>query len=70
MTLSVSEREELELLRASAARFMTNPVDKAFFQLEAFMDKPHSNGLDSILPTSAFHLLAKALIALKEELVK
>ena len=68
MTLTVSEKEELELLRMSAARFMTSPLEKAFFSLQCIIDKPHCNRLDSIMPSSAFHVLANAVIELKRSL--
>ena len=70
MVMTASEREELEQLRRSAARFMSNPVDVAFFELQNMVDNPRPNRLDSVLPTSSFYVLARALIALKQELVK
>ena len=39
MTLSVNEREELELLRASAARFMTDPLERGCFELQNVLDR-------------------------------
>ena len=68
MTLSTNDQEELEMLRASAAKFMTNPLDRACFELERMLEAPCSHKLDSILPTSAFKLLAKTVLLLKEQL--
>ena len=68
MTLNRSDQEELEMLRASAAKFMTSPLDRACFELERMLEEPYSNRLDSILPTSAFRLLAKTILLLKEQL--
>ncbi len=70
MTLSVSEKEELELLRGSAARFMTDPLERAFFKLQSIVDNPHPNRLDSVLPTSAFYVLAECLLELRREMRK
>ena len=39
MTLTVTEKEELEQLRKSAAKFMTDPLEKAFFRLESLMEQ-------------------------------
>lgn len=68
--LNASEKEELELLRCSAARFMTDPLERAFFKLQSIIDNPHSNRLDSVLPTSAFYVLAECLVELKREINK
>ena len=70
MTLSASEKEELELLRCSAARFMTDPLERAFFKLDSILNNPHSNRLDSVLPTSAFYVLAECLLELRREMKK
>jgi hypothetical protein len=66
----MSEKEELELLRGSAARFMTDPLERAFFKLQSIIENPHPNRLDSILPTSAFYVLAECLIELHREIKK
>lgn len=68
--LSKSEREELEWLRMSAAKFITCPLEKAFFYLEELVEKPPSGRVDAILPSSAFYVLARAVIELKKHVVK
>lgn len=68
--LTASEKEELDQLRCSAARFMTDPLEKAFFKLDSLLNSPHSNRLDSIMPTSAFHALAECVIELRREIMK
>ena len=68
MTLSTNDQEELEMLRASAAKFMTSPLDRSCFELERMLDAPYSNRLDSIMPTACFRLLAKTVLLLKEQL--
>jgi len=70
MSLTLSEREELEGLRRSAAKFMTSPLDKAFFRLESLIEQERPNRIDSVMSNTAFNVLARALIALKQELVK
>lgn len=67
MSLSPTEREELEVLRRSAAKFITNPLDKVFFELECILERDAPNRIDAIMPTSAFRVLAKAVILLREE---
>ena len=39
MTLSVSEQDELEVLRAAAGRFMTNPLDRGCYDLEIILER-------------------------------
>lgn len=68
--MTVQEQEELEQLRKSARLFMTNPLDRAFFELDSLLSNPHSNRLDSIMPTSAFYILANALKELKRSVDK
>ena len=70
MTLSAGEREELEQLRKSAARFMTSPLDKAFFALESLIDRDRPNRVDSVMSNTAFIVLARALVELKREVCK
>lgn len=68
MSLTATEKEELDQLRKSAAKFITSSLDRTFFQLEQLLEQPYSARVDSIMPTSAFRLLAKAVILLKEEM--
>lgn len=68
--LSKSEREELDQLRASAAKFMTSPLERVFFQLESLLERSPSDRIDSIMPSNHFYLLAKAVLLLKQELIK
>lgn len=56
---------ELEMLRKAAAKFMTDPLQRAFYDLESILDRPESNRIDAIMPSSAFRVLARALIELK-----
>lgn len=66
--LTKDERAELEALRASAHRFMTSSLERAFFDLECLVDRPPSNRVDAIMPSSAFYVLAKALLELKRSI--
>ena len=59
------DQVELEMLRKSAAKFMTDPLQRAFFDLECILERPESSRLDSIMPTSSFRVLARALLELK-----
>lgn len=68
--LTNSEREELDVLRRSAAKFITNPLDKVFFELECLLERDAPNRIDAIMPTSAFRTLAKAVILLRQEITK
>jgi len=70
MVMTASDQEELEQLRKSAAKFMTSPLERVFFELDSLLEQPYSARVDSIMPTSAFRVLAKALILLKQELIK
>lgn len=70
MTLTASERDELDQLRRSAARFMTCPLERAFFQLDSILENPHSNRLDSILPTSVAFDIINALKELRRAVGK
>ncbi len=70
MTLTVNERDELESLRRSAALFMTCPLERAFFRLDSILDSPHSNRLDSILPTNVAFDIIHALKELKQAMGK
>ena len=62
MTLSVSEKEELDSLRIFAAKAMMNSFDRAFFDLQRLMDSPLSNRADVVL--------GKAILELKREIMK
>ncbi len=66
--LNLSEKEELELLRASAANFITDPLERAFFDLEKILQRPVGNRIDEVMPTSAFRVLGRAVIELKRSL--
>lgn len=66
--LTKTEREELEDLRKSAYKFLTDPLEREFFALQQLLDQPYGNRIDSIMPTSAFRTLARALILLKERI--
>lgn len=68
--LTPSEKEELEQLRKSAAKFMTDPLDKAFFELQTILERPVGNRVDEIMPYNAFRVLARAVIELKRSLGK
>jgi hypothetical protein len=68
--LTSTEREELEQLRKSAAKFMTDPLEKVFFELQSLLDRPASERIDSIMPHSAFRVLARAVILLKDRVIK
>ena len=68
--LSASERDELNQLRKSAHRFMTSPLEQACFELQSILDRSESTRLDSIMPQSAFRVLAKAVLLIKQEINK
>lgn len=68
--LTSTEKEELEQLRKSAAKFMTDPLDKAFFALEILLERPVGHRVDEVMPASAFRILAKALMELKRSIGK
>ncbi len=68
--MTADEREELELLRKSAARFICDPLERAFFELESMLERPRSRRLDSVMSTGAFETLARALLELKREVLK
>ena len=70
MVMSESDQAELEQLRKSAARFMTSPLDKAFFALESLIDRDRPNRIDSVMSNTAFIVLARAVIELKREVCK
>lgn len=63
-----SETQELIQLRKSAHKFITDPLERAFFELESILENPYSAKFDSVMPTSAFRVVAKALILLKKEM--
>ena len=62
--LTPTEREELEMLRQSAAKFMTSSLDRAFFELDSVLERDRPHRIDAVMPTSAFRVLARAV---KEE---
>lgn len=68
--LTQEERTELENLRRSAYKFISDPLERAFFELESILENPYSTRVDAIMPASAFRVLARALILLKQELKK
>ncbi len=68
--MTAEEQEELQLLRKSAAKFICDPLERAFFELESILERPRSRRLDSVMSTSAFEVLARALLELKREVLK
>lgn len=68
--LTPNEKEELEQLRKSAAKFMTDPLDKVFFELQTILERPVGHRVDEIMPYNAFRVLARAVIELKRSLGK
>ena len=70
MRLTADEKEELAQLRKSAAKFMTDPLDMAFFELETILERPVGHRVDEVMPYNAFRVLARALIELKRSLGK
>lgn len=69
-TLTENEREELEMLRKSAYKFIQSPLDRAFYELQALVERNKPNRLDSVMPPNHFYVLARALLELKRELIK
>ena len=57
MSLTNSEKEELEKLRELAAKVIMSPFDRAFFDVQRIIDNPFANRADVIL--------ANALVELK-----
>ena len=68
--LTPTEQEELEMLRRSAARFMTSDLEKSFFALESILERDRQHRVDAVMPASAFRVLAKAVLELKRALIK
>ena len=68
--LTPNEKEELEQLRKSAAKFMTDPLDKAFFELQTILERPVGHRIDEVMPYNAFRVLARAVIELKRSVGK
>jgi len=66
--LTLSEKEELEQLRRSASKFMTDPLERAFFELQSVLERPVGHRVDEVMPCSAFRVLARAVIELKRSL--
>lgn len=62
MTLSASEKEELEQLRRSAAFVITDPLERAFFDVYRLVE--------SMPQSSAWAVFGRALIEMKRELRK
>ncbi len=62
MTLSVTEQEELEVLRAAAGRFMTNPLDRGCYDLESMLDRQQLGPV--------IKLIIKVLLLMRLELRK
>lgn len=60
--LSISEKEELDILRASAAKFMTSPLERSCFELESVLEKQHVGPL--------LRLIIKVVLLLREEIRK
>jgi hypothetical protein len=60
MSLTNSEKEELEQLRELAAKVIMSPFDRAFFDVQRIIDNPFSNRADIIL--------ANALVELKRKI--
>lgn len=60
MLLSDGEREELERLRRYASHVITNPYDRAFFNLQKL--------IDNTPPSSPFHVIGMALMELRRNL--
>ena len=66
--MTAEEQAELDQLRKSARLFMTDPLERVFFNLQTIIDNPHSRRLDSVLPTSAFYAMAECLFELKRKI--
>ncbi len=59
--MTPSERDELEYLRRVAARVVTDPLERAFLELDILMD--------SLPSSSALAVIGRALCELKRQLV-
>jgi hypothetical protein len=60
--LSISEKEELERLRRYASNIISNPYDRAFFNLQKLIDQTPSS--------SPFNVIAMAIMELKRQIDK
>lgn len=67
--MTEDERIELEFLRRSAAIFINDPLERAFLELERTIERANSTKTDAILPSNAFHVLARAVMELKRSIV-
>lgn len=60
--MSASDEEELQMLRASAAKWMTDPLERACFELEGILEKQHVGPVVG--------LMGRILLLLKDEVRK
>lgn len=67
--LELDEKQELEALRRVASRYLLNPMEKAFFDLEIAVDKlkTHPQRVDTVVPGHLFYRLYDALRELKND---
>lgn len=66
----MTEKEELDSLRAFKRRHESSRLNVAFDRLEQLMDAPFQQRSDTVMSVRSFRALAEALILLKDEVVK
>jgi len=57
--MTLSDMEELEVLRELAAKMIMNPYDRAFFDVQRVIDNPLANRADVILGRALVQLKLK-----------
>jgi len=63
----MTEKDELEMLRAFKRQYESNELNRAFLRLEQIMDAPWTLKADTTMSMRAFRILAEALLALRRE---
>ena len=60
--MTSDEKEELEMLRACAARWMTSPLDRGCFELESIIERQQLGPV--------IRLMIKVILLLRQEIRK
>ena len=62
--------DELSEFNAWKRAKSQDELANAFYDLEMSLDNPAGRGFNCVMPSQAYRLLARAIIALKKELIK
>lgn len=65
----MTEKEELEMLRAFKKTHDDSYLNRAFGRLETLLDAPFQQRCDTVMSVRSLRILAEALIALKDEVL-